>query len=81
MKSPGPNGMRLVFNQKFWNIVRLNTTKCVLNILNSGNMSANINVTYIYLIPKKNNPQKIMEYHPISLSNVLSRIVSKVLAN
>lgn len=37
--------------------------------------------TQIVLIPKKNNPQYVMEYRPISLSNVVSRIVSKVLAN
>lgn len=36
--------------------------------------------TQIVLIPK-NNPQYVMEYRPISLSNVVSRIVSKVLAN
>ena len=44
-------------------------------------MLANINATHICLIPKKNNPQKITDYRPISLSNVLSHIVSKVLAN
>ena len=44
-------------------------------------MPTDINVTHMYLIPKKNNPQKITDYRPISLSNVLSHIVSKVLAN
>lgn len=81
MKSLGPDGIPPVFNQKFWNIVGPNTTECVLNILNSGNMPADINATHICLIPKKNNPHKITDYRPISLSNVFSRIVSKVLAN
>lgn len=44
-------------------------------------MPSNVNATHICLIPKKSNPQKITDYHPISLSNVLSRIISKVLAN
>ncbi|KAK9984685.1 hypothetical protein SO802_034210 [Lithocarpus litseifolius] len=44
-------------------------------------MPVDINATHICLIPKKNNPQKITDYRLISLSNVLSRIVSKVLAN
>ena len=40
-----------------------------------------INFTHIVLIPKKNDPQYITEFRPISLSNVVSRIISKVLAN
>lgn len=40
-----------------------------------------MNFTHIVLIPKKNNPQRITDFRPINLSNVVSRIVSKVLAN
>ncbi|KAL0462374.1 UNVERIFIED_CONTAM: hypothetical protein Slati_0125000 [Sesamum latifolium] len=36
LKSPGPSGMSPCFFQKFWNIVRRDTTSCVLNILNKG---------------------------------------------
>lgn len=44
-------------------------------------MPSNINATHICLISKKFNPQKITDYCPISLSNVLSRIISKVFAS
>jgi len=40
-----------------------------------------MNFIHIVFIPKKNDPQYIMEFHPISLGNVVSRIISKVLAN
>ena len=40
-----------------------------------------MNFTQIVLIPKKNNPQHITDFRPISLSNVVTRIVSKLLAN
>ena len=40
-----------------------------------------MNYTHIVLIPKKNDPQNIMDFRPISLVNVISRIISKVLAN
>ena len=73
--------MSPVFYQKFWNIVRSNVTNCVLGTLNSGIMPPDINATHICLIPKRNNPQKITDYRPISLNNVLSCIISKVLAN
>ena len=40
-----------------------------------------MNYTHIVLIPKKNDHQLVSNYRPISLNNVVSRIVSKVLAN
>ena len=40
-----------------------------------------MNYTHIVLIPKKHNPEYIIEFRPISLRNVVSRIISKVLAN
>jgi len=40
-----------------------------------------MNFTHIVLIPKKNDPQYITEFRPISLSNVVSWIISKDLAN
>ena len=40
-----------------------------------------MNFTHIVLIPKKNDPKYITEFRPISLGNIVSRIISKVLAN
>ena len=40
-----------------------------------------MNYTHIVPIPKINEPQKIADYRPISLANVISRIVLEVLAN
>ena len=54
---------------------------CVLNTLNSRIMPEGLNDTYICLIPKVNCPQKITEFRPISLCNVVYKLVSKVLAN
>ena len=39
------------------------------------------NETYICLVLKTKNPQKITEYRPINLCHVLYKIISKVLAN
>jgi len=40
-----------------------------------------MNYTYIMLIPKKQDPKKMVDYRPISLGNVVSKILSKVVAN
>ena len=53
----------------------------VLDFLNNGNMLPEINHTNIVLIPKVKNPQKMSEFRPISLYNVIYKIISKVLAN
>ena len=53
----------------------------VLNILNSSRMPQVLNETYICLIPKVKCPHKISEFRPISLYNVIYKIISKVLAN
>ena len=44
-------------------------------------MPIRLNDTYICLIPKVKSPQKITEYRPISLCNIIYKIVAKVLAN
>ena len=66
---------------KFWHIVGHDVTSTVLSVLHSGRYLKKMNFTHIVLIPKKNDPQYIMEFCPISLGNVVSRIISKVLAN
>ena len=40
-----------------------------------------MNYTHIVLIPKINEPKTVADYRPISFTNVISRLVSKVLAS
>ena len=80
-KAPRPNGMSPIFYQKYWEIVGPNVIKCVLTALNSGVLPCGINETYICLISKVHSPQKITEFRPINLCNVVYKIISKVLAH
>ena len=80
-KSLGLDGMSPFFFQKFWHIVKGDVIEAVLFVLNSGHFLSKMNFTHILLIPKKKEPQSMSDYHPISLSDVISRLVSKVLAN
>ena len=56
-------------------------TIAVLYVLNSGRMLRKMNHTHIVLIPKKYAPKHMFDFRPISLANVVSHIISKVIDN
>ncbi|XP_075640643.1 uncharacterized protein LOC142612431 [Castanea sativa] len=80
-KALGPDGMSPFFFQRFWPIVGPDVTSVVLSVLHSGHCLRKMQHSHVVLIPKKPNPEYITEYQPISLGNVVARVVSKVLAN
>ena len=73
--------MPFFFFQKYWHIVGQDVTIAVISVLNSGHMLHKMNFTHIVLISKNNELKNMSDYRPINLGNVISRIVSKVVAN
>ena len=73
--------MSPLFYQNYWSLVSIDVTKTILSFLNSTTFPHPINHTFITLIPKTKNLQPVNDFRPISLCNVLYKILSKVLAN
>jgi hypothetical protein len=67
------------FFKKFWDLVGERVKNEVLRFLNGGEMPAGWNDTNVVLIPKVKDPQCLKNLRPISLCNVLYKIISKVL--
>ncbi|KAL8104841.1 hypothetical protein AgCh_028856 [Apium graveolens] len=80
-KSPGPDGMNPDFFQAFWGVVGTDVTNFCQRFLNTGELPEVVNRTLVCLIPKVKNPKQMTDLRPISLLNVLVRIMSKVLSN
>ena len=80
-KAPGPNSMPLLFYQHYWSLVGNCVTSTIFYFLNHGIIPPKFNETQVMLISKIENPTKITQFRPISLSNVISWIASQVLAN
>jgi len=79
--APGPDGMPALFYQQFWSIVGKDVTTFALKILIGGGNPSNINYTYICLISKKKKPKVPGDLRPISLCNVIFKIITKTIAS
>jgi len=53
----------------------------VKSFFNSGTLNPELNHTYITLIPKVQNPERLEQFCPISLCNYAYKIISKIMAN
>ena len=56
-------------------------TDVVLSCLTLGVIPPSVNRTYITLIPKVKCPSKVIDFCPISLCNIIYKLVSKVIVN
>jgi hypothetical protein len=80
MKAPGPDGIHAFFYKRFWSLCGEDITNEVLQAMNTGIIPDGWNDTTVVLIPKIDCPESVTQYRPISLCNVIYKIISKMLA-
>ena len=80
-KAPGPDRLPAIFFQKQWKSVKSGVVHTCLHILNGNGSVASLNHTHIVLIPKILKPHKVTDFRPISLYNVIYRIIAKAIVN
>ncbi|XP_058784794.1 uncharacterized protein LOC131659630 [Vicia villosa] len=80
-KSPGPDGFNPAFYQHFWYLCGDDIFHAVTTWMTRGFFPPELNETNICLIPKCPNPKNMKDLRPISLCNVVYKLISKVLAN
>ena len=81
LKALGSDGMLPLFYQTYWTDVGMDVSQVVLSCLNSRSILKSINHTFITLIPKVQNLERVSDFRPISLCNVIYKIVSKVISS
>uniref|UniRef100_A0A453D719 Reverse transcriptase domain-containing protein n=1 Tax=Aegilops tauschii subsp. strangulata TaxID=200361 RepID=A0A453D719_AEGTS len=79
--SPGPDGFNVEFYLATWDWIGEEVTQLVTNFYQTATLPSHINNTNIALIPKKLVPLLPTDYRPISLCNVIYKIIAKSLAN
>lgn len=77
-KSSGLDGLPIEFFKAFWDIVKHDIVSLVQSPIWA---IGTINKAAITLIPKKINPTSIFDYKPISVINMIPKILTKILAN
>ncbi|KAL8124141.1 hypothetical protein AgCh_011956 [Apium graveolens] len=80
-KSAGQDGLNPAFFQSFWSIVAQDVFDFCRIFIESGELPVGVNRTILCLILKVKVPTNMKDLRPISLCNVLLRILSKVLSN
>ncbi|XP_057418459.1 uncharacterized protein LOC130712657 [Lotus japonicus] len=81
LKAPGPDGLQAAFFQSQWAQVGDSVTSFVLKCFEDPSLVSKVNDTLLVLIPKVDAPDRISQFRPISLCNVIYKTVTKIITN
>ena len=77
-KSPGPDGWLVEFFLAFFVLFGEELVLAAEHVRTEGCFLGSINSTFLTLIPKCENTSTFADFHPISLCNLVYKIISKI---
>jgi hypothetical protein len=80
-KAPGPDGFNGLFFKRCWPLIKYDIYRLCGDFYDNIADLKSINYSYITLVPKKPNPEKVTYFRPISLLNSTMKFLTKILAN
>jgi hypothetical protein len=80
-KAPRPDGFTTLFFKKYWDIVRDDVLQCIWLFFKRNFLQRIQNHSFISLVPKLSGSHTAHQFRPISLCNIVYKIISKILAN
>lgn len=81
LKALTPDGITMLFFQKYWHIVGTDVRKLALDILNNDKDPTELNNTFIALNLKCKNPSSQKDFRPIILCNMAMKVVTNIIVN
>lgn len=81
LKASSLDGFPALFYKEFWPTVGDVVTQEVISFFEVGSMPKEMNNSLIVLIPKNPNPKSTNYFWPISLCNVVYKIISRLLVS
>jgi hypothetical protein len=81
LKALGPDGFPAHFFQRHWDIMNEDIVAATKTFFHDGVLPEGVNDTAIVLLPKGKDPEELKDFMPISLCNVIYKLISKCIVN
>ena len=80
-KAPSPDQFTSNFFHHLWDLIKGEVFEIIEESRDKKGVIKAFNTTFLTLIPKEDGADSPDKFHPISLCNVIYKIISKVIAN
>lgn len=80
-RASGPDGLTNEFLTKFWPVLKYDIMQIFEEFYEGRLELAKYNLANVVMIPKKEDASYVQDFRPISIINLIPKVISKVLAN